>query len=105
MFLVYSKLGREKDSAPLGTSLPASRLWMEAMDSRLVVWDARSLQTISSFPSDFRLESRFRLVGPITLDLNSAGARSAGNLLIVSGVLPLCHKRNKFGRNTHGQFQ
>ena len=79
VFLVYPKLGREEDSASFGSGVPASRLRLEAVEPGMVVWDVGALLGVPRFLCTVALGSRSSWIGLITLDVNCAGARSAGN--------------------------
>src|SRR5712691_4291219 len=41
VFLVHSRLGGEEDSDPPGARAPASRVRLEAVEQRVVVWEPR----------------------------------------------------------------
>src|SRR3982751_4686715 len=43
VLLVYSKLDGDEDTAPSGQSVPASRLWVEAVEQGVDVWHAGPL--------------------------------------------------------------
>jgi len=79
VFLLYPKLGRNEDSAPSGSGVPASRLWLEAVEPGMDVWHVGTLLGVPRIVSTVDLGSRSSLIGPITLDVKCAGARSAGN--------------------------
>src|SRR4051794_36555024 len=79
VLLVYPKLGRDEDSAPSGAGVPASRPWVETMEQGVALWDVGALLGVPRVLSLLRLCSRSTLIGPITLDVKCAGARSAGN--------------------------
>ena len=78
-FSFYPKLGRNEDSAPSGSGVPASRLWLEAVEPGMDVWHVGTLLGVPRIVSTVDLGSRSSLIGPITLDVKCAGARSAGN--------------------------
>src|SRR5215831_21384538 len=78
-FLVYPKLGREEDSASSGSGVPASRLRLEAVEPGMFVWNVGTLLGVPRFLCTVALGSRSSWIGLITLDVNCAGARSAGN--------------------------
>jgi hypothetical protein len=79
VFLVYPKLGRGEDSASSGSGVPASRLRLEAVESGVAIRNVGALLGVPRFLCTVALGSRPSLIGPITLDMNCAGARSAGN--------------------------
>ena len=79
VFLVYPKLGRDEDAASSGSGVPASRLRLEAVESGMVIRNVGALLGVPRLLCTVALGSRPSLIGPITLDRNCAGARSAGN--------------------------
>src|SRR6476659_4426690 len=79
MFLVHSPVGRKEDSAPSVSSVSTSRLRLETMEQGMAVWHVGPLQGVPRSVSWLELCSRPRLIGPITLVVKCAGARSAGN--------------------------
>src|ERR1700760_1176632 len=79
VLLVYPKLGRDEDSASSGAGVPASRPWVETMEQGVALWHVGALLGVPRVLSLLRLCSRSTLIGPITLDVKCAGARSAGN--------------------------
>src|SRR5450755_909526 len=79
VFLLHPKLGRNENSAPSGSGVPASRLWLEAVEQGMDVWHVGTLLGVPRIVSTVNLGSRSSLIGPITLDVKCAGARSAGN--------------------------
>src|SRR5262245_46651433 len=66
MFLLHSQLGRTEDSAPFGAGQSASRLWLEAVEQGVAVWDARTLRGVPLGPLTIA-GPPFQLKGPITL--------------------------------------
>ena len=79
VFLVYPKLGRDEDSASLGSGVPASGLRLEAMEPGMAVRHAETLFGVPRILRAVVLSSRSKLIGLINLDAKCAGARSAGN--------------------------
>src|SRR6516225_7539458 len=79
VFLVHLKLGRDEDSASLGSGVPTSRLRLEAMEPGMAVRHVGTLLGVPRILSVVELGGRSSLIGPITLDVKCAGARSAGN--------------------------
>ena len=79
VFLIYPRLGRKEDSAPSGSGVPASRLRLEAVEQGMAVWHVGTLLGVPRVVYTVDLGSRSSLIGPITLDVKCAGARSAGN--------------------------
>src|SRR4029450_365779 len=79
VFLICPKLGRNEDSAPSGSGVPASRLRLEAVEQGMDVWHVGTLLGVPRVEYTVELGSRSSLIGPITLDVKCAGARSAGN--------------------------
>src|SRR5215471_3739103 len=79
VFLVYPALGREEDSASLGSGVPASGLRLEAMEPGMAVRYAGTLFGVPRILRAVVLSSRSKLIGLINLDAKCAGARSAGN--------------------------
>src|SRR5262245_18036037 len=79
VFLLCPKLGRNEDSAPSGSGVPASRLRLEAVGRGMAVWHVGTLLGVPRVVSTVDPGSRSSLIGPITLDGKCAGARSAGN--------------------------
>ena len=86
VFLIHPILGRKEDQAPSGPSVPASRMRLEAVEQGMAVRKARTLLGVSGFLWAVDLGSRSGLIGLITLDVNCAGARSAGNPLATCDV-------------------
>src|SRR5215467_3307555 len=86
VFLIHPILGRKEDPAPSGPSVPASRMRLEAVGQGMAVWNTRTLLGVSGFLWAVDLGSRSGLIGLITLDVNCAGARSAGNPLATCDV-------------------
>src|SRR5215467_4686365 len=86
VFLIHPILGRKEDSAPSGQGVPASRFRLEAVEQGMAVRDARALRGVPRFLWAVDLGSRSGLIGLITLDVNCAGARSAGNPLATCDV-------------------
>src|SRR5262249_41705188 len=86
VFLIHPILGRKEDPAPSGPSVPASRMRLEAVGQGMAVRKARTLLGVSDFLWAVDLGSRSGLIGLITLDVNCAGARSAGNPLATCDV-------------------
>src|SRR5450755_2852542 len=43
VFFLHPKLGRNEDSAPSGSRVPASRLWLEAVEQGMDVWHVGTL--------------------------------------------------------------
>ena len=79
VFLVYPKLGRDEDSAPSRPRVPTSRLRLEAVEPGMAVRNVGALLGVPRLLCTVALGSRPRLIGLITLEVNCAGARSAGN--------------------------
>src|ERR1700686_134461 len=79
VFLLHPILGRDEDSAPSGSGVPASRLRLETVEQGMAVRNAGTLLGVPRIVSTVDLGSRSSLIGPITLDVKCAGARSAGN--------------------------
>src|SRR5262249_300862 len=86
VFLIHPILGRKEDPAPSGPSVPASRMRLEAGGQGMAVRNPRTLLGVSGFLWPADLGSRSGLIGLITLDVNCAGARSAGNPLATCDV-------------------
>src|SRR5215472_4155564 len=86
VFLIHPILGRKEDPAPSGPSVPASRMRLEAVGQGMAVRNPRTLLGVSGFLWTVDLGSRSGLIGLITLDVNCAGARSAGNPLATCDV-------------------
>src|SRR5215471_10328111 len=86
VFLIHPILGRKEDPAPSGPGVPASRMRLEAVGQGMAVRNARTLLGVSGFLWAVDLGSRSGLIGLITLDVNCAGARSAGNPLATCDV-------------------
>src|SRR5262244_2805791 len=86
VFLIHPILGRKEDPAPSGPSVPASRMRLEAVGQGMAVRKARTLLGVSGFLWTVDLGSRSGLIVLITLDVNCAGARSAGNPLATCDV-------------------
>src|SRR6516165_1331359 len=78
VFLVYPKLGRDEDSAPSRPRVPTSRLRLEAVEPGMAVRNVGALLGVPRFLRTVALGSRPSLIGLITLEVNCAGARSAG---------------------------
>src|SRR6202140_5629195 len=79
VFLLHPILGGDEDSAPSGPGVPASRLRLETVEQGMAVRNAGTLLGVPRIVSTIDLGSRSSLIGPITLDVKCAGARSAGN--------------------------
>src|SRR6185369_602090 len=86
VFLIHPILGRKEGSAPSGQGVPASRFRLEAVEQGMAVRNARALLGVPNFLWAVGLGSRSGLIGLITLDVNCAGARSAGNPLATCDV-------------------
>ena len=86
VFLIHPILGRKEDPAPSGPGVPASRMRLEAVGQGMAVRNTRTLLGISGFLWAVDLGRRSGLIGLITLDVNCAGARSAGNPLATCDV-------------------
>src|SRR5712691_5712468 len=78
VFLVHSRLGGEEDSDPPGARAPASRVRLEAVEQRVVVWEPRPFLWLPGRPLTVAGQPPLP-TGPITLAVNGAGARSAVN--------------------------
>src|ERR1700722_8434645 len=78
-FLLHPILGRDEDSAPSGPGVPAPRLRLETVEQGIAVRPIGTLLGVPCIVSTVDLGSRSSLIGPITLDVKCAGARSAGN--------------------------
>ena len=76
VFLLHPKLGRDEDSAASGAGVPASRFRLEAMEQGMAVRDAGTVFRVPRIVSAVELGSRSGLIGPITLGVKGAGARS-----------------------------
>ena len=63
-----------------------SRLQVEAVEQGMAVWHAGTLLGVPRVVFTVDLGSRSSLIGPITLDVKCAGARSAGNPLATCDV-------------------
>ena len=79
MFLLHPTLGRHEDAASSGAGVQASRLRLEAVEQGMAVRDDGTLFGVPRIVSAVYFGSRSGLIGPITLDMKCAGARSAGN--------------------------
>src|SRR5262245_62412016 len=66
VFFVHSRLGGKEDSGPPGAHVPASRVRLEAVEHRVVVWDPRPLFRLPGRPLTSR-GSGPKPNGPITL--------------------------------------
>src|SRR5215468_8642390 len=86
VFLIHPILGRKEDSAPSGQGVPASRMRLEAVGQGMAVRNPWTLLGVSGFLWTIDLGSRSGQIGLITLDVNCAGARSAGNPLATCDV-------------------
>src|ERR1700730_12482224 len=86
VFLLHPILGRKEDPAPSGPGVSASRIRLAAVGQGMAVRNARTLLAVSGFLWTVDLGSRSGLIGLITLDVNCAGARSAGNPLATCDV-------------------
>src|SRR5262250_1889015 len=86
VFLIHPILGRKEDPAPSGPGVPASRMRLEAVGQGMAVRNPRTLLGVSDFLWTVDLGSRSGLISLITLDVNCAGARSAGNPLATCDV-------------------
>src|SRR5579859_204163 len=78
MFLIHPRLGREKDSAPLGQGVSAPRFRLEAVEQGMAVRNPGTLCGVLRFVW-ISLGSRPSMIGLISFAMNCAGARSAGN--------------------------
>src|SRR5260370_31444930 len=81
VFLIHPILGRKEDQAPSGQGVPASRIRLEAVGQGMAVQNARTLLGVPGFLWAVDLGNRSGVIGPITLEVNCAGSRSAGNPL------------------------
>src|SRR6516164_6528535 len=79
VFLVHPKLGRDEDSASLGSGVPTSRLRLEAMEPGMAVPHVGTLFGVPRIVRAVVLSKRSKWIGLINLDAKCAGARSAGN--------------------------
>ena len=79
VLLLPPKLGRNEDSSAPGPSVPASRLRLEAVEPGMVVRNVRTLCRVPRYLWAADLGSRPGRIHLITLGVNCAGARSAGN--------------------------
>src|SRR5258708_3626953 len=86
VFLIHPILGRKEDTASSGEGAPASGFRLEAVEQGMAVRNARTVLGVSSFLWAVALGSRSGRIGLITLDVNCAGARSAGNPLATCDV-------------------
>jgi hypothetical protein len=77
--VLHPILGRDEDSAPSGPGVPAPRLRLETVEQGMAVRPTGTLLGVPCIASTVDLGSRSSLIGPITLDVKCAGARSAGN--------------------------
>lgn len=79
VLLVSPRLGRKEDSGPLGEKLPSSRLWIESVESGMVVWGDWTRPRIPRDPITVVLDSRSDLLGLMNLVVQCAGARREGD--------------------------
>jgi len=79
VFLVHPKLGRDEDSASLGSGVPTSRLRLEAMEPGMAVPHVGTLFGVPRIVRAVVLSKRSKWIGLLNLDAKCAGARSAGN--------------------------
>src|SRR5262249_20567520 len=78
VLLLHPKLGRDEDSAASGPGLSPPGLRLETMEQGMAVRHAGDLLGVPRIICTVALGSRSSLIGPITLDVKCAGARSAG---------------------------
>jgi len=79
VLLLHPILGRKEDTASSGQGVSAPRFRLEAVGQGLAVRQAGTLFGVPRNVSAVVLASRSGVIGRITLDVNCAGARSAGN--------------------------